>query len=70
MSKAKSEIEVEIEAVATSSTTRQWLRAALLSALRQDCIEVADDSAQLAVLLRRRCDAILGRNKRSNGNEL
>ncbi len=48
-----------VEQVLTDPCAHDWLKAALLSALTKDVVDVANDAEVLAAVLRARCDAIL-----------
>ncbi|WP_197343435.1 hypothetical protein [Ralstonia pseudosolanacearum] len=61
MPKPTDQIEGEIQAVIDAASTSYWLRDALASALRRDCVDAARDAETLAALLGRRCDATIGR---------
>ncbi|CAL8481719.1 protein of unknown function (plasmid) [Caballeronia sp. S22] len=56
-------IDADIRAAIDSPSTSYWLRDALASVLRRDCVDAARDAHALAALLGRRCDAIIGRRE-------
>ena len=53
------EIDAAIRTAVDTCGTSQWLREALVSALRRDCVDAARDAQTLAALLSRRCDVIV-----------
>ncbi|WP_175983218.1 hypothetical protein [Caballeronia zhejiangensis] len=53
------EIDAAIQTAIDALGTSQWLREALVSALRRDCVDASRDAQTLAVLLGRRCDVIV-----------
>ncbi|BBQ03395.1 hypothetical protein BSFA1_85230 (plasmid) [Burkholderia sp. SFA1] len=55
-------IDADIQAALNSPSMSYWLRDALLSALRRDCVDAARDAQILATRLDRRCDAVLRRS--------
>ncbi|GAB5098064.1 hypothetical protein [Caballeronia sp. HLA56] len=56
------QVDADIQAALSSPSISYWLRDALLSALRRDCVDAARDAQILATWLDRRCDAILRRS--------
>lgn len=50
----------EICAVLESPDTSHWLRQALESAIRRDCVDAANDADRLSNLLARRCNEVCG----------
>ncbi|MBC8641984.1 hypothetical protein IAG25_34735 [Caballeronia sp. EK] len=55
-------VDADIQAALNSPSMSYWLREALLSALRRDCVDAARDAQILATWLDRRCDAVLRRS--------
>jgi hypothetical protein len=53
------QIDEEIHAVLAAPTTSGWLTQALRDALDRDCVDAAREAQLLALLLGRRCDAVL-----------
>ncbi|MGO4395891.1 hypothetical protein AB4Z46_31505 [Variovorax sp. M-6] len=54
-------IFAEINEVLGSLEASEWLKNALTAALCRDCVDAAHDAEQLAQLLARRCEFMLGR---------
>ena len=52
-----------IEQVVADPAASYWLKAALESALKRDCLDAAYDAKLLAELLKARCDKIMGMTK-------
>lgn len=55
------QIDADIQDALNTPSMSYWLRDALISALRRDCVDGARDAQILAAWLARRCDAVLGR---------
>ncbi|MCP4900094.1 MAG: hypothetical protein GY906_24250 [bacterium] len=49
----------EMQTMLDNPATSYWLRDALKSALRRDCVDAVHDAEILVTLLRKRCDAVL-----------
>ena len=49
----------EIQAVLNAACTSTWLRQALETALKRDCVDAVNDAEQLAELLSARFDKVL-----------
>lgn len=60
MSEPIEQIDADIQAALNAPSMSHWLRDALLSALRRDCVDAACDAQILAAWLARRCDAVVG----------
>ncbi|GAB5101367.1 hypothetical protein [Caballeronia sp. HLA56] len=56
-------VDGDIQAALNTPSMSFWLRDALLSALRRDCVDAARDAQILATWLGRRCDAVVGRSE-------
>ncbi|MDR5769652.1 hypothetical protein [Caballeronia sp. LZ028] len=56
------QIDADIQAALNTPSTSYWLRDALPSALRRDCVDAARDAQILATWLDMRCDAVLRRS--------
>ncbi|WP_061136415.1 hypothetical protein [Caballeronia fortuita] len=63
MSESIEQIDADIQAALDAPSMSHWLRDALMSALRRDCVDAASDAQILAGWLARRCDAVIGSSR-------
>ena len=63
MSEPVEQIDADIQAALAAPSMSHWLRDALVSALRRDCVDVASDAQILAGWLARRCEAVVGSSR-------